>query len=192
MLKLSTKKMLNLIISCTRFKRNYSGCTCRSSENLCSSSGGKKNRGWNSGKHKFPEFHPPLLISSYVWPNSGYWCCRFVSWLYGYLYQGLFLANFRHLETRKKCCRIQQRDFLEFFKRIRHILRKKKLEIVRFRQCVFSRSPEPGRIPKKSSSPPGQSPVIANQCWGSSPVHLLEEFEKINPDLYYTLENWLI
>jgi len=42
MLKLSTNKMLNLIISCTRFKRNYSGCTCRSSENLCSSSGGKK------------------------------------------------------------------------------------------------------------------------------------------------------
>jgi len=36
--------MLNLSISSSRFERNYSSCTGRSSENLCSSSGGAQEK----------------------------------------------------------------------------------------------------------------------------------------------------
>jgi hypothetical protein len=49
-----------------KFKRNYSSCTGRSSENLCSSNGGaqeKRKTGWNSGTIKidgFLSFTPPL------------------------------------------------------------------------------------------------------------------------------------
>jgi len=179
--------MLNLIISCTRFKRNYSGCTCRSSENLCSSSGGKKKiEGETQESINCLSFTPRLnvdvLLCGYVYESHPMYDQTLrvlvLSFHYFMDISVCFWRIFATWRQEKKGCRIQQRDFLEFLKRIRHILRKKKLEVVRFRQCVFSRSPEPGRIPKKSSSPPGQSPFIANQCWGSSPVHLLEEFEK--------------
>jgi hypothetical protein len=36
--------MLNISISCSRFERNYSSCTGRSSENICSSSGGAQEK----------------------------------------------------------------------------------------------------------------------------------------------------
>ncbi len=37
--------MLILSIQCTRFETNYSSCTVRSSENICSSSGGAQENG---------------------------------------------------------------------------------------------------------------------------------------------------
>jgi len=37
--------MLKLSISCTRFETNYSRCTGKSSENICSSSGGAYEKG---------------------------------------------------------------------------------------------------------------------------------------------------
>jgi hypothetical protein len=65
-------KCWNPTFQCTRFECNYSSCTCRSSENLCSSSEGAKERarGWRQDKlslayHKnwwFSEFHPPLML----------------------------------------------------------------------------------------------------------------------------------
>ncbi len=61
--------MLNLSIQCTRFERNYSSCTGRSSENLCSSSGGaqeKRNTGWNSGNHGFLSLNPPPFLNATV------------------------------------------------------------------------------------------------------------------------------
>jgi hypothetical protein len=36
--------MLNLSVECTRFERNYSSCTGRISENLCSRSGGAREK----------------------------------------------------------------------------------------------------------------------------------------------------
>jgi hypothetical protein len=39
------KFYLNLSIKCTRFQINYSSCTGRSSENICSSSGGAQEKG---------------------------------------------------------------------------------------------------------------------------------------------------
>ncbi len=47
--------MLKISIECTRFESNYSSCTGRSSENICSSSEGgqeKGKRGWNSVYHQ--------------------------------------------------------------------------------------------------------------------------------------------
>ncbi len=47
--------MLKLSIECTRFETNYSSCTGRSSEFICSSGGGaqrKWKRGWNSICHQ--------------------------------------------------------------------------------------------------------------------------------------------
>ncbi len=37
--------MLKLSISCTRFESNYSSCTSKSNENICSSSGGAQEKG---------------------------------------------------------------------------------------------------------------------------------------------------
>ncbi len=37
--------MLELSISCTRFETNYSSCTSKSNENICSSSGGAQEKG---------------------------------------------------------------------------------------------------------------------------------------------------
>jgi hypothetical protein len=82
-------QMLNLSIQCTRIERNYNSRAGRSSENLCSSSGGaqeKRKTGWKSGT----EFHPLLnanvlffagffWISPCVWPNSGYSPCLFLT-----------------------------------------------------------------------------------------------------------------
>jgi hypothetical protein len=53
--------MLNLSIYCTRFERNYSSCTGRSSENLWSTSGEeavrkKERQGENSGTIKIDGF----------------------------------------------------------------------------------------------------------------------------------------
>ncbi len=77
---------------------NHNNCTGRSSENLCSSShrGAQEERrtGWNSENHQFKidgflSFIPALnsnvlfcrflKISPCVWPNSGYWCCLFLT-----------------------------------------------------------------------------------------------------------------
>ncbi len=66
--------MLQLNIECTRVETNYSSCTVRSSENICSSSGGaheKGKTGWNSVYHQswwFSEFHPPLNANVLFWP----------------------------------------------------------------------------------------------------------------------------
>jgi len=69
-------EMLKLSIWSTRFETNYSSCTVRSSENICSSRGGaaeeKGKTGWNSVYHQswwFSEFHPPL--------NANVLLCRF-------------------------------------------------------------------------------------------------------------------
>ncbi len=161
MLKLSTNKMLNLIISCTRFKRNYSGCTCRSSENLCSSSSGGKKKIESETQEtiNFLSFTHPLecwctsmriclWISSYVWPNSGYWCCLFITlWI---SLSGFVFGEFSPPGDKKKGLANPTKGFFRILKKEFAIFwEKKKLEIVRFRQCVFRRSPEPGRIPKK-------------------------------------------
>jgi len=60
--------MLNLSVECTRFERNYSSCTGRISENLCSSSGGaqEKKKDWV----KLLSFPPPPL-------NANVLFCRF-------------------------------------------------------------------------------------------------------------------
>jgi hypothetical protein len=76
-----------------RFKTNYNSCLVKSSENICSSSGGVQEKGktwWNLVYHQnwwFSEFHPPLntnvlfcrvqKISTCLSPNSGFWCCVF-------------------------------------------------------------------------------------------------------------------
>ncbi len=102
MLKLSVKCWISAF-DCTTFSRNYSSCTGRSSENLCSSSSGgaqeKRKTRWNSRNHQnwwFSNFINPLL-------NANVLFCRFFfqshpvydqtrgthpvfSWLYGYLY----------------------------------------------------------------------------------------------------------
>jgi len=77
----------------------YSSCTCKSSENICCSSGGAQEKrkegvktGWNSVWHQnwcTSEFHPPgrlmyffasfFKISPGVGPNSGFWCCVFLT-----------------------------------------------------------------------------------------------------------------
>jgi len=70
-------------------------CTFISSENICSNNGGilgKKKTGWNSQNHQidgFLSFTPHwmlmyffasfFLISPYLWPNSSYWCCLFLT-----------------------------------------------------------------------------------------------------------------
>jgi hypothetical protein len=94
LLNLSMKRWNSAFIWCTRFETN-SRCTLRSSENICSSSEGAQEKGktgWNSVYHQnwsFSEFHPLLnanvrfagffLISPCVWPNSGFWCCVFLT-----------------------------------------------------------------------------------------------------------------
>ncbi len=68
-------EMLKLSIYCTRFETNYSSCTSKRSENICSSSGGAQENGkigWNSVYHQnwwFSEFHHPL--------NANVLFCRF-------------------------------------------------------------------------------------------------------------------
>jgi len=89
----SQYELLKLGIQCT--ETNYSSCTVKSSENICSSSGGgqeKVKTGWNSVYHQircfFFEFHPHwmlmyflqvLKISPPIWPNSGLWCHVFLT-----------------------------------------------------------------------------------------------------------------
>ncbi len=91
----SQYELLKLSILCTRFERNYSRCTGRSSENLCSSSGAAQVNERRDETQKsikidgFLSFIPPwmlmyflagiFLISPCVWPNSGYWCCLFLT-----------------------------------------------------------------------------------------------------------------
>jgi hypothetical protein len=93
----SQYEMLKLSIYCTRFETNYNSCTDRNSEKIGSSSGGAQDNGktgWNSVYHQnwwFSEFHLTLnannvlfcrffiLISPCVWPNSGFWCCVFLT-----------------------------------------------------------------------------------------------------------------
>jgi hypothetical protein len=41
----SQYEMLKLSIQCTRFETNYSSCTHKSSENICSSTGGAQEKG---------------------------------------------------------------------------------------------------------------------------------------------------
>jgi hypothetical protein len=88
-------EMLNLSFLCTSFERNYSGCTGRSTENLCQwrSSGKKKDRVKTQEQFWwFPKFDAPLewlmyffgdcfLVPPCVWQNSGYWCCLFLTLL---------------------------------------------------------------------------------------------------------------
>jgi hypothetical protein len=50
----SQNEMLKLSISCTRFETNYSSCTRRSSENICSSSVGAQEKGKNRMKLSLP------------------------------------------------------------------------------------------------------------------------------------------
>jgi hypothetical protein len=57
---------------------------------------------------------------------------------------------------------IQQRDFWDLKKIIRHILSKKNLEVARFRQCVPVGRQNWAGFQKRSTSPPGQSPFTAN------------------------------
>jgi hypothetical protein len=82
--------MLNLSIECTRFQTNYSSCTVRSSENICSSSGGAQEKGktvWNSVYYQnwwFSEFHPPPCMLMYFFAGcffnlTGFWCCVFLT-----------------------------------------------------------------------------------------------------------------
>jgi hypothetical protein len=59
-------EMLKLSIECTRFERNYSSCTGRNSENICSSSAGaldKRKPWWNSENHhvKLQKFTLPNI-----------------------------------------------------------------------------------------------------------------------------------
>jgi len=69
-------KCCNSVCCNAKFETNYSSCTIRSSENICSSSGGAahetRKTGWNSVYHQnwwFFEFHPPL--------NANALFCRF-------------------------------------------------------------------------------------------------------------------
>ncbi len=70
----------------------YSSCTVRSSENICSSSRGAREKGktrWTLVYHqnwRFCEFHPPSNANVFFWrfffnltPNSGLWCCAFLT-----------------------------------------------------------------------------------------------------------------
>jgi hypothetical protein len=92
----SQYEMLKLSLQCT--ETNYSRCTGKSSENICSSSGGARKKGktgWNSVYHQIWWFFfwvsPSLnanvfcvgfLISPRVWPNLGLWChVFFTSWI---------------------------------------------------------------------------------------------------------------
>jgi hypothetical protein len=97
--------MLNLSIECTRFEKNYSSCTCRSNENLCSGSRAAQEKIERQGETQktikidgFLSFTPPLnanggffSISLGVWRNLGYWWCLFLILRISLLFEGLFL-----------------------------------------------------------------------------------------------------
>ncbi len=92
-------EMLNLSIECTRFEWNYSSCTCRSNENLCSDSRAaqeqKKDRVvfwvWPRPWMLIYLFAGSFSISPCVWPNSGYWWCLFLILQISLSFEGLFL-----------------------------------------------------------------------------------------------------
>ncbi len=54
---------MKLSIQCTRFESNYSNCTGRSSENVCSSSGGPAKK----TKDRMKLSLPPKLTEKLVW-----------------------------------------------------------------------------------------------------------------------------
>ncbi len=72
-----------------KVRGNYSSCTCRSSENICSSSGGAHEKGKRdqnrmklslaNGRlmYTFGGFF--LIISAGFGPNPGYWCRVFLT-----------------------------------------------------------------------------------------------------------------
>jgi hypothetical protein len=91
-----------------KVRGNYSSCACRSSENICRSSGGAQEKGKRGSKPhetqfgtkmvRISEFHPPLKkaivlfrrfffwISPGLGPNSGFWCCVFLTFTDFFLY----------------------------------------------------------------------------------------------------------
>jgi hypothetical protein len=110
--------MLELGIKHRRFETNYSNCTVRSSQNTCSRSGGaheKGKTGWNSVYHQnwwFSEFHPHwmlmyffagfFLISTCVWPNSGFRCCVFLPSRITLLSDYVYCSSFRFGNQRER------------------------------------------------------------------------------------------
>jgi hypothetical protein len=91
MLKLSTKCCISAF-NAQGSRGIRVAVECRSSENLCSNSGGaqrkKERQGETGDTITISWFQPPLNahvlflqvffeISPRVWPNSGYWCCLF-------------------------------------------------------------------------------------------------------------------
>jgi hypothetical protein len=94
----SQYQMLKLSIECTRFENNSSNCIGRSSENICCTSRGgapeKREKDETQFTTKIDGFPSPsrptllnanilfgrfFLILTRVWPNSGFWCCNFLS-----------------------------------------------------------------------------------------------------------------
>ncbi len=87
-------KCCNSVCCNTKFETDYSSCTVRMSENLCSSNGGAQEKGktgWNLVYHQNwweKSFIPPWMlmyffagffwVSPCVWANSGFWCCAFL------------------------------------------------------------------------------------------------------------------
>jgi hypothetical protein len=73
------------------------------------------------------------------------------------------VANFRYLVTPKKNrLAYPTKGFLRLKKRIAISREKKKLEVARFRQCVPLGRQIYAGFQKEITSPPGQSPFIAN------------------------------
>jgi hypothetical protein len=73
-----------------------------------------------------------------------------------------FVANFRHLATKKKGLANPTNGFLRISLKNSPYLEKKKLEVARFRQCVSLGRQNQAGFQKRSTSSPGQSPFIAN------------------------------
>jgi hypothetical protein len=65
-------------------------------------------------------------------------------------------------DQKKKRLAYPTKGFLRLKKKNRHISRKKKLEVARFKQCVPLGRQIYAGFQKKITSPPGQSPFIAN------------------------------
>ncbi len=73
-----------------------------------------------------------------------------------------FVANFRHPATNKRANESHKGIFEDLKKQIAISRKKKRLKVARFRQCVSLGRQNWAGFQKRSTSPPGQSPFIAN------------------------------
>jgi hypothetical protein len=143
--------MLKLSIKCTRFERNYSRCTGRSSENICNSSGGAQEKGktgWNwvfQQNWWYSEFQPPpppglnanvffcwfFLVSPCVWPNSGFcWCVCLTLRITLLVHRKSLRITQNHPQHNSR--RFSQNLFLEIVVMVTMVWHKQLQEIIRF------------------------------------------------------------